>query len=156
MNNKTFLENYRANAPLSGTISVPELKRPGQADSFAGTRGKMADDYGRQQNIIGMTALGILLSAMGLAPEAIAATAFGSRVKGQERSPLVKGIPVESEPDNAIIDKTPNLNNLFKELTPISPDSSREEIIRGLEKNSKIIEQTRNLINERKRRGYGL
>ena len=155
MNNKTFLENYRASAPLSGAVTIPTLKERGQTDSFVGTRGEMPDDYGRQQNIIGMTALGILLSAMGLAPEAIAATAFGSRVKGQERSPQVKGIPVESGLDG-IIDKTPSLDSLFKKLTPISPDSSREEILKGLQDNNKIIEQTRNLINERRRRGYGL
>ncbi len=155
MNNKTFLENYRASAPLSGAVTIPTLKKRGQTESFVGTRGEMPDDYGRQQNIIGMTALSILLSAMGFGPEAIAATAFVNRKKEQKDSPSVKGVPVESGLDG-IIDKTPSLNDLFKKLTPISPDSSREEILKGLQENDKIIEQTRNLINERRRRGYGL
>lgn len=155
MDNKTFLENYRANTPLSGAITTPALKEPGRTDSFVGTRGEMPDDYGRQQNIIGMTALSILLSAMGFGPEAIAATALVNRKKEQKDSPLVKGVPVESGLDG-IIDKTPSLDSLFKELTPISPDSSREEILRGLQKNNKIIEQTRKIVNERRRRGYGL
>lgn len=153
MNNKTFLENYRANAPLGGTLTTPSIKEPGYVDSFVGSRGKMPDDYGRQQNTIGMTALSILLSAMGLTPEAIAATAFVNRKEGQENPPSIKGVPVESGLNDMPIDKTPGLSNLFKGLVPISPDSSREELMKGLRENSKIIEQNRDLLKMLKRIG---
>ena len=154
MNENTFTKNFRgAFASQSPRLLTPEEQTTSTFQKVVPTFQKFPEkpaDYGSQQNAAGLTAISVLLGGMGFAPEAILGfLAAGSEAKRNFSSSDRK--QPEENFDNGIIDKDPSPSNLFNNLKPISPNSSREEILKTIEENNKILERTRSALRRGRR-----
>lgn len=149
-NEDTFTRNFR-------TVFSPQAPRVLTAEeranpTFHGTRGQMPENYGRQQNAIGLTALSILLGGLGYAPAAIAGL-LATGTKAEKAQPQVRARRLDGDynsdetVDRGIIDKTPTLSPLFQELTPIPVDGGYEDTLKVIEENGKTIQKIKDSLN---------
>lgn len=149
MNENTFTRNFRtAFSPQAPRVLTAEERAN---PTFHGTKGQMPENYGRQQNAIGLTALSILLGGLGYTPAVIAgllATGKAEKTSPQIRARRLDGnYNFDETVDRGIIDKTPALSPLFQGLTPIPVDGSYEDTLKVIEENDKAIQKIRDSLN---------
>lgn len=150
MNENTFTRNFRT----AFSPQAPRVLNAGERanPTFQGTKGQMPENYGSQQNAIGLTALSLLLGRLGYAPAAIASLlATGEQAEKaypQVRAKRLDGAYNSEETvDNGIIDKTPTLSPLFQGLTPIPVNGGYEDTLKAIEDNEKAIQKIRDSLN---------
>ena len=146
-NDYNFIKNYRnmLSQQAPRVLTPEERANP----SFQGTKGQLPENYGIQQNAIGTTALSLLLTGLGLAPEAIATAIVGERLnrpKFQTQGPQIRARQVDEGYGASVIDKIPNESSLFENIKPIPQNSSYEDTLKILEENDKAIQKIRERI----------
>lgn len=134
-----FANNFRMAYPTgrSGSNPLGEQVSPGFQLRPNVPHGKMPENYGEQQNAIGLTAISLLLSTLGFgAPAIMAAIDANSAL----RKPNNK--TSSTKEDIEIIDTVggPSPEAFLKELKPMSLNGSYEDNIKILNENNRILE----------------
>lgn len=150
MNNENiFTKNFRDVQNQSPRVlTIEERANP----TFQGTKGRMPENYGSQQNAIGLTALSIALGGLGYTPAAIASL-FAAGTQAEKAQPELRARRLnndynfEETMDRGIIDKTPALSPLLRGLTPIPVDGGYEETLKVIEENEKAIQKIKDSLN---------
>lgn len=143
MNNDRFINNFRNSLPGANYLNTPRVKTQEERNNptFIGERGaKMPEGYGRQQNIIGLTALGAFLSGLGMTPEAMIPFMAAANMADSESD--VKFDEVVEPSEIKIIDKfnhSPSIDTSFLNLLPISLDDDKDTLRKKIEVNNVIM-----------------
>lgn len=144
MNNDRFINNFRNSLPGANYLNAPSVKTQEERDNptFIGERGaKMPEGYGRQQNVVGLTALGAFLSGLGIMPEAMVPFMAAASMADSESDVNFDEVIEPSE--IKIIDKFnpfPSIGNSFFNLLPISLDDDEDTLRKKIEINDVIMQ----------------